>query len=251
MADLGSAVNCPAGFVCPRPNAGAAWRLFCFPYAGGGLPAFRGWAEGLPTMEVWSAQLPGRGARIHEPPFTRMRPLVEWLAGEIVPLLDRPAAFFGHSLGALAAFELARELRRAGQPMPAHLFLSACGAPHRPAARPPIHALPEAEFLAEVRRLNGTPASLLENDELMRLLLPALRADFAARETYQHRPEPPLDCPCSVFGGSQDARVSRETLDAWREHTTAAFSLQMFPGDHFFAFTDARLVLEAIAAGFH
>ncbi len=240
----------PEGFVCQRPNPRAALRLFCLPYAGGGLPAFRGWADGLPpAIEVWPAQLPGRGARINEPPFTRMELLVEWLAGEIIPLLDRPSVFFGHSLGALAAFELARELRRAGQPEPVHLFLSGCGAPHLPSTRPPIHALPQDEFLAELRRLNGTPASLLENDELMRLLLPALRADFAVRETYQYRPEPPLDCPLSAFGGSQDARVSREALEGWREHTTGAFSLRMFAGDHFFAFTAARPVLEAIAEG--
>ncbi len=237
-----------AWLLCPRPDPQARLRLLCFAYAGGGPPIFHHWAGGLPAgVEVCAVQLPGRGARVREAPFTRLAPLVETLASALRPDLDKPFALFGHSVGALIAFELARALRRRGQPLPAHLFVSGCGAPQLPDPRLPIHALPDGEFVAELAQLGGTPAEVLAHAELMALLLPALRADFALSETYVCAEEPPLACPVTAFGGVDDARVSRDRLEGWREQTVGSFTLRLFPGDHFFINTARPALLEALA----
>jgi medium-chain acyl-[acyl-carrier-protein] hydrolase len=145
-----------------------------------------------------------------------------------------PFAFFGHSMGALISFELARQLRRQHAPGPIALFVSAHRAPQRPAPNPPVHSLPQDEFVEELRRLNGTPEAVFQDAELMQLLLPTLRADFAVCETYTYMPEEPLECPILAFGGLQDHEVSRDDLAAWRAQTHRTFKLRMVPGDHFF-----------------
>jgi medium-chain acyl-[acyl-carrier-protein] hydrolase len=182
-----------------------------------------------------------------ESPFTRLSSLVETLAQALVPFLDMPFAFFGHSLGALTGFELARQLRRQSGIQPVCLFVSAARAPQISSPHRPIHALPEAEFLAELRRLNGTPEEVLEHAELMRIVLPILRADFAVYETYAYSPEPPLTCAISGFGGLQDQRVGRGDLDAWCEQTSTSFSLRMFPGEHFFLYTELPRLLRILS----
>jgi medium-chain acyl-[acyl-carrier-protein] hydrolase len=231
-----------------KPNAQARLRLFCFPYAGTGASIFRTWPDGLPAdVEVCPVQLPGRGTRLMETPFTQLSPLVEALAQALIPLLDKPFAFFGHSLGALVGFELARQLRRQSGVQPVRLFVSADRAPQLPQRDRPIHALPEREFLDELRRLNGIPGKVLEEIELMQIMLPVLRADFAVYETYVYSTEPPLSFPISTFGGLQDRRVSRGDLEAWRDQTSASFSLRMFPGDHFFWNTTQPLLLQALS----
>lgn len=218
-----------------KPGAKTRLRLFCFPYAGAGALLFRSWSHCLPAdVEVCPVQLPGRGTRMLERPYTQLSPLVEALAQALAPLLDRPFAFFGHSLGALVSFELARRIRRQYGVHPVHLFVSAGRAPQILHRGLPIHTLPDKEFLMELRRLNGTPSELLDHAELMELMLPLLRADFAVYETYQYSSEAPLNCPISAFGGLQDNKVSDSDLDAWRVQTSVSFSLRMFPGDHFF-----------------
>jgi medium-chain acyl-[acyl-carrier-protein] hydrolase len=172
---------------------------------------------------------------------------VEALAEALVPLLDKPFAIFGHSLGALAGFEFARHLRRQSGIRPVRLFVSADRAPQIPSRYRPIHALSEGDFLAELRRLNGIPEKVLEDAELMQLVIPIVRADVAAYETYVYATEPPLDCPISGFGGLQDRRVSRTDLEAWREQTSASFSLRMFPGDHFYLNTAQLPLLQALS----
>jgi medium-chain acyl-[acyl-carrier-protein] hydrolase len=230
-----------------RPRAQAEVRLFCFPYAGGGASIFRGWADGLPdAVEACPVQLPGREARFREAAFTRLRPLVESLAAGLRPHLDRPFAFFGHSLGALVAFELARRLARDGRPGPVHLFVSGCVAPQTATRETSIHTLPDAEFREELRRLNGTPAAALDDDELMELVLPTLRADFALYETYAFDPGPPLACPITALGGLGDDGVGSQDLDAWREQTTGPFRMRMLPGDHFFVHTARTPLLRAV-----
>jgi medium-chain acyl-[acyl-carrier-protein] hydrolase len=222
-------------------------RLFCFPYAGGGVHAFRAWADNLPkTVEVCPVQLPGRGARMMEAPFTQMLPLVQAAAEALLPHLDKPFAFFGHSMGALVSFEVARWLRKQGAPEPIHLFVSGCFAPDIPDPYP-LHNLPDPELLEGLRRLNGMPQEALENAELMRLLLPTLRADCTVTETYTYTHEPPLNCPISAFGGLQDHLVGRTHLEAWRQQTTAFFSLRMFPGDHFFLHSAQPLLLRILS----
>lgn len=230
-----------------KPNPRARARLFCFPYAGGGAHIYRAWPDSLPaTIEVCPVQLHGHGARLMEAPFTQMSPLVQATAEALLPYLDRPFAFFGHSMGALVGFELARQLRGQCDPQPVHLFVSGCFAPNLPDPYPLRH-LPEPEFLEELRRLNGMPQEALENTELMRLLLPTLKADCTVTETYTYTDRPPLNCPISAFGGLQDHLLSRDDLDGWRQQTTASFSLRMFPGDHFFLQTAQPLLLQILS----
>ena len=230
-----------------KPCPQARLRLFCFPYAGGGVSIFRAWSDSLPAdVEVCPVQLPGRGTRLMESPFTRLSPLIQALAQALLPFLDKPFAFFGHSLGALVSFELARQLRREYAVQPVRLFISADRAPQIPNRDPPIHSLPEGEFLVELRRLNGTPREVLEDEELRQIMLPLLRADFAVYETYGYSTEPPLNCPISAFGGLQDHRVSRGDLEAWRDQTSGSFSLRMFPGDHFFLNTTQPILLRVL-----
>jgi medium-chain acyl-[acyl-carrier-protein] hydrolase len=200
-------------------------------------------------VEVCPVQLPGRGTRLTEPPFTQLSRLVQALAEALFPLLDKPFAFFGHSLGALVSFELARQLRRLHGVgvQPVHLFVSADRAPQIPYRDLPIHSLPEGQFLVELRRLKGTPREALEDEELMQSMLPVLRADFAVYETYVFSTEPPLNCPISTYGGLQDHKVSRGDLEAWRDQTSVSFSLRMFPGDHFFLNTTQPVLLRVLS----
>ena len=233
---------------CPKHCPQARVRLFCFPYSGAGASIFYAWTDILPTtIEVCPIQLPGRGTRLAEPPFDRLKPLVQSVAQGLLPCLDRPFAFFGHSLGALVSFELTRYLRRHMGLSPVHLFVSAHSAPQISGRDSPIHALPESEFVEQLRCLNGMSEAVLKNAELMQLLLPILRADFSVCETYVYQVGEPLDCPISALGGLRDDHVSRESLDAWRVQTRATFTLRMFPGDHFFINTDRLLLLHTIA----
>lgn len=235
-------------FHCFRQRAQPRWRLFCFPYSGGGTAIYRTWATHLPdAIEVWAAQLPGREKRLRETAFTDVPKLLAALGEALTPLLDRPVAFFGHSMGAWLCFELARFLRSVQAPQPQALFLSAQRAPSIPLRRAPIAQLPEPEFLNALRRFNGTPAELLEHAEFMQIMLPMLRADFALYESYTYHPEPPLTCPFTVFGGLQDFDVPREDLTPWRELTTAATTFRMVPGDHFFIKTAPGVVTQAVA----
>ncbi|HEX2057828.1 MAG TPA: alpha/beta fold hydrolase [Actinomycetota bacterium] len=233
--------------VVPRPNPDPRVRLFCFPYGGGTAATYRTWGEVLPPdIEVQAIQLPGREWRLKEPPYKSVAPLVEELAVVLKEFFDSPFALFGHSLGALISFELARELRRRGLPQPEILFLSGHLAPHLPRPLPPIHGEPDEVFYAGLRRLEGTPEELLENEDLMALLLPVLRADFEMAETYEYVPEPPLDVPMTVFGGLGDELIDRPKLEPWVEHTTKDFKLRMVPGGHFFVDEAPDLILRAV-----
>lgn len=240
--------NINSWIISLKPNPQADLRLFCFPYAGGSSFIFRSWSDFLPpSVEVCAIELPGRGRQMKLPPFDKMEPLVDAIASIIHPYLDKPFAFFGHSMGGLISFELARLLRKKSGILPVHLFISGRRAPQILRTDAPIHNLPEAEFIEELRHLNGTPPAVLENAELMQLFLPVLRADFAVLETYIYASEPPLECPITVFGGLQDSEVGRDELQAWQEQTKAIFNLHMFPGDHFFLNSVQHLLLEKLA----
>jgi len=202
----------------------------------------------LPSeIDVCAVQLPGRGSRFRETPFCRVSAPVPALAEGLVPVLDRPFALFGHSMGAVIAFELARELRRRGKAAPALLVVSGHQGPRRPDKEPPFSHLPDAEFLEEVRRrYDGIPPEVLAEEELLQLLLPVLRADIQVLETYVRAEEPPLDCPVSAFGGEGDPHVSVEDLEAWREETRGAVRVTTFPGGHFFVETARTEVLRTL-----
>jgi surfactin synthase thioesterase subunit len=227
-------------------------RLFCFPYAGGSALVYRDWHRILPrSIGVYSIQLPGRGDRLAEPPFLDLLALIEPLTEAIKPYLDRPFAFFGHSMGALIAFELARKLRREYSAEPAHLFVSGRRAPQLPDSDSVTYNLGDREFIEELRRLNGTPKEMLENPELMQLMGPVLRADFQACQTYVYTDSPPLRCPITVFGGLRDNDVTREFLQPWRNHTSVSFALRLLPGDHFFIHSSEAILLRMIAQELH
>lgn len=237
-------------FMRLRPNPQARLRLFCFPYAGGAALIYRQWPQLLPhTVEVLPVQLPGRGSRMLEPLITETAVLVEQVAEAMRPQLDRPFALFGHSMGALICYELARYLRRTGAPEPLHLFASGRRAPHLPDRSGPRYTLPDAELIELLRRLEGTPPELLQNPEVMQLMLPLVRADFKLNEDYNYQAEPPLGCAISAYGGLQDEEVSREDLAAWAEHTTGGFDLRMFDGGHFFLQEMEPVLVQTVARG--
>ena len=184
---------------------------------------------------------------MHEKPFTSLLPLVQAVAPEIEPYLDKPFAFFGHSMGAMIAFELARYFRRERGLLPSQLLISGRRAPHLPRTEKDLSSLSDPDFLDSLRELNGTPKEVLENRELMQLMSTLLRADFAVCQRYTYRHEPPLACPIMAFGGLSDREVSRKQLDAWREHTSASFALRMLPGDHFFLNSDQGTLLTLLS----
>lgn len=231
---------------CIQPNPQAELRLFCFPYAGGSAMTYRRWNNLLPkTVEVCPVELPGRGKQIKLSPYNRIEPLVEALATNLRPYLNKPFAFFGHSMGGLISFELSRFLRSEFNLHPIHLFISARQAPQINWRRKHIHNLPEAQFMDELRRLDGTPQEVLNNQELMEFFSPIIRADFSVLETYVYTPQAPFDFPIMAFGGMQDTEVSADDLDGWKEHTNL-FSLQMIEGNHFYVNSAPEILLQTI-----
>jgi medium-chain acyl-[acyl-carrier-protein] hydrolase len=237
-----------AWFTSLKPASRPGLRLFCFPYAGGGAHIFGAWPKGLPEeVEVYAAHLPGRGTRLRENAFTDLTQMVKAVGEAIIPLLDMPFAFFGHSMGAILSFELTRYLRQKCNILPVHLLVSGRRAPQIQSTEPITYNLPESQFYEKLRTLNGTTAEVLEHPELMELMLPLLRADFSVVETYAYLPDTPLDCSIMAFGGLQDYKVGRKFLEAWQEQTTSKFTLRMLPGDHFFLNTSQQLLLRLLS----
>lgn len=225
-------------------------RLFCLPYAGGSAAIYSPWCRSLPELEVVAIELPGHAHRMGEQPFRRIEPLVEDLLSRFLPMFEeKPFAFFGHSMGALISFELARKLAVEHDLGSAAIFVSGNRAPHLPRSarsRLPSHDLPQDEFLEELRRLNGTPSEVLQCSELMELMTPIVRADFELVNTYEYRASLPLNCPITAFGGSDDIETPPEELDAWKQHTSERFSLHMLPGDHFFLHSQQDSLLQIL-----
>lgn len=249
-AQSAPAVAAGAWLTCPAPRPAAAMRLLCIPYAGVGASVYRAWPRAMPaTIEVRLAQLPGREGRFREPAAVRLDPLVAGLTAACAPLLDKPLAIFGYSLGALIGFELARALRRGHGIEPAYLAVAARRAPHLPERFPPLHRLPDAELVAELRRrYDGIPEAILADPELLALFLPILRADVAVMASYRYAPEPPLRAPIAAFGGRDDREVGRTDLEAWADQTTGAFDVRVFTGGHFFLQSEGSGVIAAVAA---
>ena len=220
----------------PLPsNPAANLRLFCFPYAGGNAQIFRSWSDHLSSnIEICPAELPGHGRRRKETPFTNLQELVSAIIPIITPDLDKPFAFFGHSMGALIAFELTRLLRDRALPLPTHLFVSGRRAPQLPEDDPPSYNLPDEELIKKLRWLKGTSSKILDDPEMMQLMLPILRADFEVCETYKYTEQAPLPCPIVALGGWRDPATRNGGLKGWREHTSSNFSKKTFPGNHFF-----------------
>lgn len=229
----------------PRPDA--ELRLVCLPHAGGAAVFYRDWARLLPPhLEVVAVQYPGRADRLAEPAVADIAGLCVGLAGEIAGLSDRRLALFGHSMGAVVAFEVARALAREDGKEPVRLFVSGHQAPHIEHFDT-VHLAGDAGLRAELRRLGWTPEEVLADDDLMALVLPAVLADYTAIENYRYRPGPPLACPITALVADADPDVTQAEAGAWREHTTGEFDLAMLPGDHFYLVPEREQVLGLVA----
>lgn len=248
VSNMHTASSLDSGGVLHSPTASSRLRLFCFPYAGAGASVFRAWAKDLPSeIEVIPVQLPGRESRVREAPYTQLAPLLATLAGDLTARMEPPFAFFGHSMGALLCYELARRMRDESKPTPTHIFVSGRRALPIPDDEPPLHTLGDEKLTEKLRAFNGTPEEIFQHPELLSFWLAILRADFAVCADYAYADAAPLDCPISAFGGLNDEYVSRDEMAAWRSLTQGAFRLRMFPGDHFFLHSSRQLLLRAIA----
>ncbi|HEY3872690.1 MAG TPA: alpha/beta fold hydrolase [Actinocrinis sp.] len=219
-------------------------RLLCIPHAGGGPSFFARWlTEVSPAVEVCLVHLPGREARFDEPPIDDLELIAKQVAAATVPLLDRPLALFGHSMGALIAYEVANRLPRG----PMHLFVSGSQPPHQQAVAPSIAHLPDGPFLQRVRDgYGGIPDSLWDNEELLRLVLPVLRADFAACEQYEWPGHPPLRCDISALAGEGDYYVPQSALAGWGELTSGVCTPSVVGRGHFNLASDRAAVQELV-----
>jgi acyl transferase domain-containing protein/surfactin synthase thioesterase subunit/acyl carrier protein len=234
--------------ITPHNRPDARMRLFCFPYAGGGASAYKDWSELLPDeIELCIVQLPGREERLREPLITDMGELVDAIAREIMANVDRPFAFFGHSMGAMVCYEVARRLRESQAPMPSHLFLSARAAPQLQDNSESLRFLDSSSFIDRLHQLYGAvPEAIQKNEDLQEVFLPILRADVTLLETHEPEATDPLDCPITVFGSEQDPAISASMLAGWSDHTTGAITQLEFAGGHFFVHTQVGRVVAAV-----
>ncbi|MDT0265987.1 alpha/beta fold hydrolase [Streptomyces sp. DSM 44915] len=216
-----------------HPEPDAPVRLVCLPHAGGSASYYHPLSAALrDTFDVLVVQYPGRQNRYTEPPLTSVAALADGVVEALTPWLDRPLVIFGHSMGSLIGFEAARRLTAAGSP-PRALVASGRRAPDRHRDGD-IHRRDDAGVLAEMRRLGGTGTGLLEDPEIRALVLPAIRGDFQATETYRFTPGPPLPCPLLALVGDADPVAELAEVRDWARHTSADFRLRTFPGDHFY-----------------
>jgi len=230
--------------VLPAPRL----RLFCFAHAGGSATSYRSWQALLPPdIEVCPVQLPGRGARVLEPPFRRMDALMEAFGAAVAGLLDRPFALFGHSMGSTVAYAAARHLRQTDGRGPEHLFVSARIPPYRGAPLASLHTRSDAGLLDLLQRFGGTHQELLRNPEIVAVMLPTFRADLEVLETYRLPPEPRLDCPITVCCGQDDPLYHPEELDMWSVLTKSRFQQRVYPGGHFYLEDQQAKLLSMIA----
>ncbi|GAA3211993.1 thioesterase II family protein [Actinocorallia longicatena] len=217
---------------CPTPRPWATTRLVCFPHAGGSAVAYRSWSVS-PAVEVHAVQYPGRADRMADPLPTGIMQTARMAAASLAPLQDRPMALFGHSMGALVAFETARILTEKGSP-PVHLFVSAGLPAHKWAGRRTVPINDDAALVQELLSLGGSDADAMADPELRELVLPYIRADFQMLQDYRHTPGAPLTSPVTAMTGEGDPHVPVEIAAHWAELTTGPFELRSFSGDHFY-----------------
>jgi surfactin synthase thioesterase subunit len=235
--------NLSKWFPYARPSSLGRVRVLCIPFAGGSASVFREWvAEGLgPHVEMMAVQAPGREQRCAEEAFTRMEPLIEVLRGIVLRLPPLPTFLFGHSLGGLVAFELAHALRHTPA-QPKGVWVAGAPDPGY-SAKPERRQLPTDRLKEELRELGGTPAEVLENEELFQFFLPTIRADFEIFETYSPRSQPLLDMPILALAGKEDPEASPDVMAKWRQWTTGPFQLCEFDGGHFFPIEQPKATL--------
>jgi medium-chain acyl-[acyl-carrier-protein] hydrolase len=242
--------NIESWFSPLRRNPKSELRLFCLPYAGGSAAIYRSWYKQLPEfLDIWPIELPGRGQRITESPVRNLAELTDSIAEELKDVFsEKPFALFGHSMGATVAFEVARKLYALRRLSPLSLFVSGRQAPHIADRTPPTYNVSDGEFIENLCKLNGTPREVIQHPDLLSLLLPVLRADFQAIQTYEwsHSLSAPLLCPIRAFGGVTDVHVAEGDIRAWRAQTKGAFSLHMLPGDHFFIHSQQNALVNLV-----
>jgi medium-chain acyl-[acyl-carrier-protein] hydrolase len=218
-----------------RLNPNAVVRLFCLPYAGGASTIFRPWVARLsPEVDVCPIEMPGHGTRFREPLLDELPMLVRSLVDALCAEFREPFALFGHSMGALVAFELARLVRATMDTLPVHIFVSGAHAPQAHRRLGSTTDLDDASLMRRLRRYGGTPAEVLNAADLMHLFLPVVRADFRMLERYVFAAGEPLACPITAFGGMNDDLVGVDALNGWAVHTTCTFERIVVPGSHFF-----------------
>jgi medium-chain acyl-[acyl-carrier-protein] hydrolase len=242
----GQAAGKGGAWLLRRPRPAPSVRLFCFCYAGGSAAVYLPWQATLgPDVEVCAVQLPGRGSRYVEPFVPDIGAAADAIAHAVAPLLDLPCVFFGHSLGALLAYEVAQRLRALRLPLPHHLILSGA---HGPRLRKPeaLHLLGDTALRARLERYAGTPSEVLADADLLALTLPILRADFRLAAEYAYVPRMPLPVSISVFAGRDDEFESLAQYEDWFRETTLGVELVWFEGGHFFLNTASSQVLERI-----
>ncbi|MEU5214250.1 alpha/beta fold hydrolase [Streptomyces sp. NPDC020742] len=240
-----------SGLWCRRfhPAPEADRRLVCFPHAGGSASFYHPVSAALsPGVDVLAVQYPGRQDRRHEPALDDIGRLADRLAEALEDWTDRPLTFFGHSMGSLVAFEVARRLER-GPHGPERLFASGRRAPsvHRDEQ---VHRRDDDGIIAELRALSGTDARVLQDEELLRMVLPALRSDYKAVETYRGEPGAAVRCPVTVLVGDDDPKTTLAEARAWDGHTTGGFDLRTFSGGHFYLADRPAEVLDVLRAHF-
>ena len=234
-------------FIPFKQEKNAYIRLFCFHYGGGSASIFRKRSKDLiDDAELVAIQLPGREERFNEQLLNNVSQVVDQLCLNFNNYVDKPFIFFGHSIGALIAFEFVRTLRRRKMPQPKHLIVSGTKAPQAPLKKLPIHDLPNIKFIEELRKYNGIPDYIIEDEELMSIFIPTIRADFSISETYTYTNEEPLLYPVTALGGLSDDTFDPEDLIKWKEQTTASFKFHLLPGGHFFINTSYEEVIKAI-----
>ncbi|PRY21330.1 thioesterase II family protein [Pseudosporangium ferrugineum] len=227
------------------PGPPGTARLVCFPHAGGSAPFYLPVSRALaPVADVLAVQYPGRQERRTEKCLDSIGELADRIGELLLPLADRPLVLFGHSMGATLAFEVACRLREHGI-VPRHLVVSGRRAPSRRRDEW-VHTLDDAGIIAEMAALSGTDRAILGNPDLLRMILPALRGDYRAIETYRFPGGAPLSCPITALTGDADPRVTPDEVEAWKEHTSDAFDLRVFPGGHFFLTHHQEQILDLL-----
>lgn len=227
--------------TCYKANPEAKVRLICFPYAGGSASVFHPWLQWLPDwVELHAVQLPGRAERIAEPNIHAMKTYVQGLKSELLALTDKPYLMFGHSMGALAAFETLVMVQEAQRPMPEHCIFSSALAPDRPRRMKPISGLPKNAFIEELKKLNGTPQQVFDTPGLIDFCLPYIRADFSVVEGFITEFCGNLSCRSTVIYGSND-KMTAEDMHEWQSFFTQKIQVKAYEGDHFFIHQEANI----------
>lgn len=233
-------------FLIPQARPNAKMRIICFPYAGGNTSTFSHWSSQLPDeIELVAAQYPGRTSRIFEPMHNKMDDLVADLITTIPKYLDKPYILFGHSLGSRVAFELMYQLNMLSMPKPRHFIASGSRGPQKSVVKKSIYNLPNHEFKAELAKLNGTPEAILNNDDLMELYLPMLRADFQIADNYCFQKSVKFNCSFSILAGDQD-EINDEELHSWNDFFADKGKIVTIEGDHFFIDKNSTATISAV-----